>query len=524
MKKKLLVLILTIITLGTAEIIKAADYIWPIDSSNAYETRIEYGYGKRQYDSKAYDTMYNYKPYEGLYSNYENHYGVDISGIKGHTYTVVSVANGTVLTTSLDQLSNPSLSYIDRTQRKSSTDGGGYGNYVVIKENSTGLCFLYAHLKANSVTLKKGDSVSIGDIIGTMGSSGDSGHQHLHFEVRLNQGYTTWGKNLVITTTYGLETLNPTNYIGTTAPEEIPTIITEEVVKNTKEETKTIVSEEVIGTAATAKKDEETDAKNIEEEKKYETKKEEIKTQPITAKAHVSSIDYTDLRTFGKITVTLDKNVNVAPVLKVKIKDETVYPNLISTYNNTYIYTINYNNLDVLTFGDINALIEETNNIEVYGNIIGYLKETKIPQTYADSYYYKLGDVNKDGYIDSRDASIVLRISSKLAVSEELTAEEKEQMTRADMNKDGYVNQKDATLILNYYSKRSTGLTDSKQERIINCDVTKDHIVSMSDYYAIENEIYLGPYDLKYDINGDNEVNDKDIEYFVSTLREYGQR
>ena len=58
MKKKLLVLILTIITLGTAEIIKAADYIWPIDSSNAYETRIEYGYGKRQYDSKAYDTMY----------------------------------------------------------------------------------------------------------------------------------------------------------------------------------------------------------------------------------------------------------------------------------------------------------------------------------------------------------------------------------------------------------------------------------------------------------------------------------
>lgn len=502
MKKSIKILILLVLLFTAKEIVKAEQYIWPIESKNAYETYIEYGYGKRQYNSKSYDMLYNYKPYEGVYSNYENHYGVDITGIKGNTYNVVSVANGTVLTTSLDQIANPSLSYVDRTQRRSTQDGGGYGNYIVIKENNTGLCFLYAHLKANSVTLKKGDSVKIGDVIGVMGSSGDSGHMHLHFEVRLNQNYTTWGKNLIVTTTYGLETLNPTNFIGTTSPEK-PIMETIEI------------PEEKIGEAFSAKKEDE--LVNNKEEKINKSENKETKAQ-------VKSIEYSDLNTFGKITVTLNKNVNTAPVLNVVIGNKTIYSNLISTNNNVYTYTIKYNELDVVTYGYINATIEGNNKIEGITEVIGYLNETTIPQTYEDSYYYKLGDLNKDGYIDSRDASIVLRISSKLAVNNELTDEEKEQSTRADMNKDGYVNQKDASLILNYYSQRSTGLTDEKQERIINCDVTNDHVVSMSDYYIVLNEVYLGTYDEKYDLNKDNELNQSDIEYFKDTLKQYGKR
>ena len=89
MKKTIKLLLFSIIFLTSKNIIKAADYIWPIDEKNAYETRIEYGYGKRSYDSKAYDMLYNYAPFEGFYSNYENHYGVDIAGIKGHTYDVI---------------------------------------------------------------------------------------------------------------------------------------------------------------------------------------------------------------------------------------------------------------------------------------------------------------------------------------------------------------------------------------------------------------------------------------------------
>lgn len=507
MKKSLKLLVFITLLFLTKEAIKAEQYIWPIEQKNAYETRIEYGYGKRQYNSKSYDMLYNYQPYEGVYSNYENHYGVDIAGIKGNTYNVVSVSDGTVLTTSLDQIINPSISYIDRNQRRSTTDGGGYGNYIVIKENSTGLCFLYGHLKANSITLKKGDTVKAGDIIGVMGSSGDSGHMHLHFEVRLNQNYTTWGKNLIVTTAYGLETLNPTNFIGTTSPEK-PIIETIEI------------PEEKIGEAFNAKKEETINGINKIEEKTnrlFEIIKDDTKAQ-------VKSIEYNDLNTFGKITVTLDKNTTVAPVLTLKISSETIYPNLISKNNNTYTYTIKYNELNVVTYGYINAIIEENSQIEGITEVIGYLNETIIPQTYEDSYYYKTGDLNEDGFIDSRDASIVLRISSKLSTGKDLTIEEKEQSTRADMNKDGYINQKDASLILSYYSNRSTGLTDEKQERIINCDVTKDHVVSMSDYYIVLNEVYLGVYNAEYDLNKDNELNQSDIEYFKDTLRQYGKR
>lgn len=58
---------------------------------------------------------------------------------------------------------------------------GGYGNYVVIRHNN-GTQTLYAHMSKTSVSV--GDSVSQGEIIGFMGSTGDSTGTHLHFEIR----------------------------------------------------------------------------------------------------------------------------------------------------------------------------------------------------------------------------------------------------------------------------------------------------------------------------------------------------
>ena len=54
-----------------------------------------------------------------------------------------------------------------------------FGKYVVI-EHADGSKTLYAHLKSYSV--KEGDSVKQGQIIGVMGSSGNSSGVHLHFE------------------------------------------------------------------------------------------------------------------------------------------------------------------------------------------------------------------------------------------------------------------------------------------------------------------------------------------------------
>lgn len=66
---------------------------------------------------------------------------------------------------------------------KTDKTGSSYGNYVKIKHNN-GYFTLYAHLKYKSVTVKVGDRVSQGQVIGYMGNTGRSSAAHLHFEVR----------------------------------------------------------------------------------------------------------------------------------------------------------------------------------------------------------------------------------------------------------------------------------------------------------------------------------------------------
>ncbi len=58
---------------------------------------------------------------------------------------------------------------------------GGYGNYVVIT-HSNGTQTLYSHMK-NAIT-SYGQSISAGQVIGYVGSTGRSTGPHLHFEVR----------------------------------------------------------------------------------------------------------------------------------------------------------------------------------------------------------------------------------------------------------------------------------------------------------------------------------------------------
>lgn len=59
----------------------------------------------------------------------------------------------------------------------------GYGNYVKI-QHANGLCTAYGHL--NSISVVKGQSVSRGQQIGLIGSTGQSSGPHLHFEVIRN--------------------------------------------------------------------------------------------------------------------------------------------------------------------------------------------------------------------------------------------------------------------------------------------------------------------------------------------------
>ena len=102
------------------------------------------------------------------YPSYKGHTGVDVNiGVVGKN--VVAVKDGTVVIS---------------TARISNGRYFSYGEYVVISHGD-GTMTLYGHMLANSRKVQPGDKVKQGQVIGTVGSTGNSTGTHLHFEVRV---------------------------------------------------------------------------------------------------------------------------------------------------------------------------------------------------------------------------------------------------------------------------------------------------------------------------------------------------
>lgn len=71
-------------------------------------------------------------------------------------------------------------------------DCDGYpmiGNHVIL-EHVEGVRTKYWHLMTDSVVVEVGDEVQCGDLLGLVGSSGNSSLPHLHFEVAIGEGET----------------------------------------------------------------------------------------------------------------------------------------------------------------------------------------------------------------------------------------------------------------------------------------------------------------------------------------------
>ncbi len=104
------------------------------------------------------------------YPSYPGHTGVDINiNVKGKS--VVAAKAGTVVTST--------------ALRRSDGSYRSYGEYVVI-DHHDGTMTLYAHMSPNSRTVSKGDTVVQGQVLGIVGTTGNSTGLHLHFEVRIN--------------------------------------------------------------------------------------------------------------------------------------------------------------------------------------------------------------------------------------------------------------------------------------------------------------------------------------------------
>ena len=104
------------------------------------------------------------------YPSYPGHTGVDVN-INVTGKNVVAVKAGTVVISTA--LRNPNGTY------------RSYGEYVVINHHD-GTMTLYAHMLSGSRKVDPGDTVVQGQILGTVGSTGNSTGTHLHFEVKVN--------------------------------------------------------------------------------------------------------------------------------------------------------------------------------------------------------------------------------------------------------------------------------------------------------------------------------------------------
>lgn len=103
------------------------------------------------------------------YHGYAGHTGVDFACSSGTP--VMAAKGGTVV--------------ISTALRNSSGNYRSYGEYIVISHGD-GTSTLYAHMLPGSRTVSEGTSVSQGQVIGQVGSTGNSTGPHLHFEVRVN--------------------------------------------------------------------------------------------------------------------------------------------------------------------------------------------------------------------------------------------------------------------------------------------------------------------------------------------------
>ncbi|NHJ47981.1 MAG: M23 family metallopeptidase [Asgard group archaeon] len=101
---------------------------------------------------------------------------------------ILAIADGEVIECFSKSPENPSApEMLSNEERREITEKYGLvamasGNYAIIKHQHNEYSY-YAHMATDSVTVKKGDKVKQGQVIGKLGNSGNSTGPHLHFQL-----------------------------------------------------------------------------------------------------------------------------------------------------------------------------------------------------------------------------------------------------------------------------------------------------------------------------------------------------
>ncbi|MHA2333385.1 MAG: M23 family metallopeptidase, partial [Candidatus Hodarchaeales archaeon] len=113
---------------------------------------------------------------------------------------ILAIADGDVVGCYNNFPENPASGILmTRDQIKESAEKHGFipvgsGNYVIL-QHAKGESSFYAHLIPGSLTVKKGDRVKQGQVLGKVGNTGNSDGPHLHFQLMDGPSHLT-GKGL----------------------------------------------------------------------------------------------------------------------------------------------------------------------------------------------------------------------------------------------------------------------------------------------------------------------------------------
>ena len=135
-------------------------------SSNSTAVTTRYSGGKLGWPCPSSSRITSPYGYRILFGVRDFHTGIDIGATHGSN--IVAAESGTVI------LANYGWN-------------GGYGNYIILSHGN-GITTRYAH--ASQLYVSAGQTVSKGQVIAAVGTTGNSTGPHLHFEVRVNGSHT----------------------------------------------------------------------------------------------------------------------------------------------------------------------------------------------------------------------------------------------------------------------------------------------------------------------------------------------